>query len=395
MNDDFVFTSESVTAAHPDKLCDQISDEIVDRLLAEDPASRVVAECAMFGGVVFLATRFATTSRIDLVETARRVLRGAGYAPEDLDADECAVMTSHLGLLPEYYPPVDVAALDEESIARIPAGNQVTVFGFASNQTPSLMPLPIVLAHRLARRLEQVAKDGTLDYLMPDGKSQVAVEYRARRPRRLHSLGLVACLREARRVPEQRIRSDLLETVVEPVFAEEALRPDRSTRLHLNPEGPFLGGGPKVHCGLTGRKTAIDAYGEFARHSGSALSGKDPLRIDRVGAYAARYVANQVVAAGLADDCEVQLSYTVGEAEPISIQLETFNTGRIPDRQIAARIRSHFDLRPAGIVKSLGLQQAAARKGGFYRRLAAYGQVGRQDFEVPWESLGRAGTLLD
>jgi len=393
MSGEYIFISESVTAAHPDKLCDRISDEILDRLLAQDPASRVTAEAALFGGVVFLATRIATTARVDLAEIARGVAASAGYHREDYDGEAATVLTSSLGTLPESFPPVRASGLDDAGIAAIPAGNVVTVFGFASNQTESLMPLPIVLAHALARGLESAARSGDLPYLMPDGKTQVAVAYRDRRPWRIHSLSLVICRRPGVQVQDRRVRDDLIQAVIEPVFADLELAPDERTQLFFNPEGPFVGGGPQIHCGLTGRKTAVDCYGEFARHGGSALSGKDPLRIDRVGAYAARYVAKQVVAAGLAASCEVQLSYTAGEARPLSVQVDSFNTGSLPDDAIEARIRHHFDLRPAAIVRDLGLQEVAARPGGFYRHLAAYGHMGRMDLDAPWERLDCAEAL--
>ncbi|MBK1618730.1 methionine adenosyltransferase [Lamprobacter modestohalophilus] len=393
MTSEYISISESVTAAHPDKLCDRISDEIVDRLLEQDPASRVVAEAAMFGGVVFLATRIATSARIDLAETARRVLTGAGYHHDDYDAESASILTSSLGTLPESYPRVRAEELDEAGVAAIPAGNQVTVFGFAARQTASLMPLPIELAHALARGLEQAARRGDFPYLMPDGKSQVAVAYHDRTPRRIHSVSLVVCRRAGMQVAEQRLRDDLIQAVVEPVFAEREIRPDASTLYAFNPEGPFVGGGPQVHCGLTGRKTAADNYGGMARHSGAALSGKDPLRIDRVGAYAARWVAKQVVAAGLAEQCELQLSYTAGEAWPLSIQVDCFNTERIGEAVIEGRIRNAFDLRPAAIVRDLRLQSIAARPGGFYRHLTSYGHMGREDLDAPWERLDRIDAL--
>jgi S-adenosylmethionine synthetase len=393
MTKEYIFISESVTAAHPDKLCDRISDEIVDRLLAQDPASRVAAEAAMFGGVVFVATRIATAARIDLAETARQVVTESGYHREDYDGASATVLTSNLGTLPESYPSVRAALLDEEGIAGVPAGNQVTVFGFATDQTESLMPLPIVLAHALSRRLEEAARSGTFPYLMPDGKSQVAVAYRDRRPWRIHSLSLVLCRRPGATVQDRRIRDDLIQGVIEPVFEGRDLVPDACTRLYFNPEGPFVGGGPQVHCGLTGRKTAVDCYGEFARHGGAALSGKDPLRIDRAGAYAARYVAKQVVASGLAGSCEVQLSYAPGEPRPLSIQVDCFNTGRIPENAVEARIQRCFDLRPAAIVRDLELQEIAARPGGFYRHLAAYGHMGRLDLDAPWERTDHLDAL--
>ena len=393
MSTEYISICESVTAAHPDKLCDRISDEIVDRLLEQDPASRVVAETAMFGGVVFLATRIATTARIDLSEIARRVLSGAGYERDDYDGEGASILTSSLGTLPESYPAVHAEGLDETGISAIPAGNLVTVFGFSARETETLMPLPVVLAHALARGLEQAARSGALPYLMPDGKTQVALVYRDGRPSRIHSISLAVCRRPGVAVPERQVRDDLIQSVVEPVFAERELCPDNDTHYAFNPEGPFVGGGPQVHCGLTGRKTAVDCYGGLARHGGAALSGKDPLRIDRVGAYAARWVAKQVVAAGLAERCELQLSYVAGEAHPLSIQVDCFNTGRIPDTEIEAWIRRRFDLRPAAIVRDLGLQSFAARPGGFYRHLAAYGHMGREDLDAPWERLDRVSDL--
>jgi S-adenosylmethionine synthetase len=257
------------------------------------------------------------------------------------------------------------------------------------------MPLPILLAHRLAQRLERASLERTLDYLVPDGKSQVAVEYHARRPVRLHSVTLIACQSRGAQVPASRLRDDVIQYVIEPVLADQPTELRQSVALHVNPEGPFLGGGPSIHAGLTGRKTAIDTYGEYARHSGAALSGKDPLRVDRAGAYAARHAAKQVVAAGLAEDCELQLSYAVGQAQPISVHVETFNTGRIPDDEIQRRIVAAFDLRPGGIVRSLGLQHLPARHGGFYRKLAAYGHMGREDLEAPWERLDKMDAVAD
>ena len=393
MSSPYIAISESVTAAHPDKLCDRISDEIVDRLLEQDPASRVTAEAAMFGGVVFLATQVASTARVDLSEIARRVIRGAGYHPEDYDAEAATILTSALGTLPASYRRVRAGELGEAEIAAIPAANQVTLFGFATDETASLMPLPIELAHALARALEVTAKGGELGYLMPDGKSQVAVEYRDGRPARIHSLALVLCRRPGVSVSEARVREDMIERVIHPVFADQVLKPDSATRLFFNPEGPFVGGGPQVHCGLTGRKTAMDCYGERARNGSAALSGKDPLRIDRAGAYGARYAAKQVVAAGLARTCEVQLSYTAGEASPLSIQVDSFGTGAVADPEIETRIRAAIDLRPAALVKDLGLQEIAARPGGFYRHLAAYGHMGREDLDAPWERLDRVEAL--
>jgi S-adenosylmethionine synthetase len=395
MNDHYIFTSDSVLAGHPDKLCDQISDAILDSILAQDPGSRLMVESAFFDNVIFLSLRMATTARLDVADTARRIVSEAGYPKSELNADELSVMISQMGVTTSRYQAVDVASLDDAELGLYPAGNQATLFGFATRQTESLMPLPIMLAHRLSRRLEEVAINGELEYLVPDGKCQAAIAYEDRSPVRIHSLGLIGCQKEDKPVSAKRLRDDLIGAVLEPVMAEQSLNMDEKTQLYLNPEGAFLGGGPKSHSGLTGRKTAVDTYGEYARHNASALSGKDPLRIERAGTYAARYVAKHIVAAGLADDCEVQLTYTVALAEPISIQVDTFNTGKIPDKEIEAKIKRHFDLRPAAIVRDLGLQQIANQPGGYYRHLAAYGQMGREDLKAPWEELNKVDQLKD
>jgi S-adenosylmethionine synthetase len=394
MNNHYIFTSDSVLAGHPDKLCDQISDAILDSVLAQDPGSRVMVESAFFGNVIFLSLRLATKAGLDVADTARRVVREAGYPAAELNAEDLSVMISQMGVTTGRYQAIDVESLDDAELGLYPAGNQATLFGFATRQTESLMPLPIMLAHQLSRRLEEVATNGELEYLIPDGKCQAAVAYEERSPVRIHSLGLIGCQKEGvKAVSVKRMRDDLIGAVLEPVMAEQALKMDAKTQLYLNPEGAFLGGGPRSHSGLTGRKTAGDTYGEYARHNASALSGKDPLRIERAGSYAARYVAKHIVAAGLADDCEVQLTYTVALAEPISIQVDTFRTGKIPDKEIEARIKEYFDLRPAAIVRDLGLQRIANQPGGYYRHLAAYGQMGREDLQAPWEELNKVDQL--
>lgn len=392
MKSDFMFSSESVTEGHPDKLCDQIADALVDQYLRQDPFSRVLAECAVSNGILFVASRFASTATVDIPEVARRVIRQIGYTGEDFNADSCTVMTS-LTELP-LTPLADERELDDATIERIPAHNMANVFGFACDQTPVLMPLPIWLAHKLARRLTAVRQQRQLTYLSPDGKCQVAVEYRAGRPYRIHSLTLVAAQRQGQTVSAERLRDDLMALVVEPAFHDEAIRPDRRTAIYINPEGPLIDGGPAVHSGLTGRKNAIDSYGEYCRQSESALSGKDPTRIDRVGAYAARHAAKSVVAAGLASSCEVQLTYTPGQSRPVSMQVETFGSGRLPDEVIAKRIRAHFDFRPAAIIRAYNLRYLPTiHRGGFYRRLATYGQVGRLDLALPWERTDQAERL--
>lgn len=280
----------------------------------------------------------------------------------------------------------------EREIDAVTVRNQVTLFGFACRQTAALMPLPIWLSHKLARRLTSVRFQKILPYLTPDGWTQVGVEYENRVPRRVHSITVIATQMTPETSLEQ-LRDDIRQTVIEPAFHDEAIKPDGGTRIFINPEGIFLTGGPSIHSGLTGRKNAIDTYGEYSRHSGSALSGKDPLRIDRSGAYAARYAAKNVVAAGLADECEVLLSYTIGLARPVSVQVETFGTGHVPDSKITARIERHFDFRPAAILKQFNLRHLPMNKGGFYRKLAAYGQVGRMDIGLPWEVTDKAALL--
>jgi len=394
MKADFVLTSESVTQGHPDKLCDQISDAIVDRFLEHDPLSRIRAECAIATGVVFIAARFASNAQVDIPDVARRVIRQVGYEQGEFDATRCTIMTS---LSEHPLNPIhrqDERHFTDDQIEALTVDNQATAFGFACTQTAALMPLPIWLAHRLARRLAEVRQDRALLYLSPDGKTQVGVEYRDRKPHRIHSIALMASQREAGRPRPDELRRDLIESVITPVFAEEPVRPDAQTRIFVNPEGTLVGGGPAVHAGLTGRKNAVDTYGEYSRNSGDALSGKDPLRIDRVGAYAARHAAKNIVAAGLARECEVQLSYSIGLSRPVSVQVETFGTGTVDDATLAHRLEHRFDFRLGGIMRRFGLRRLpAARQGIFYRPLAAYGEVGRIDLELPWEYVDEADSL--
>jgi S-adenosylmethionine synthetase len=399
MRKDFMFTSESVTEGHPDKLCDQISDAIVDRFLQQDPAAAVIAECGVATAIVFIAARFASHASVDIPTVARQVITQIGYEQPEFNGKTCSVVTSLKEMPPDTRRPIDETDLPEAEIDHLTAKNQVTVFGFACDQTPGLMPLPIWLAHKLARRLTSVRLQKLLLYLTPDGETQVGVEYRDRRPARIHSLTVIASQSHptAAGGPEgKQLQDDLKEAVIDFVFREEDIKPDKDTHVFINPDGPFIGGGPAVHAGLTGRKTAIDTYGEYARHSGAALSGKDPSRIDRVGAYAARYAAKNVVAAGLADECEVQLSYSIGLSRPVSVQVETFGTGRIADEAIATLLKIHFDFRPAGIVRQFNLRRLPAQvKGGFYRKLSAYGHVGRMDIGLPWEVTDKAAELRE
>jgi S-adenosylmethionine synthetase len=394
MKKDFMFTSESVTEGHPDKLCDQISDAIVDRFLQHDPYTRIIAECAVAHSIVFIAARFNSNITIDLPNVARQVISMVGYDQRPFSSKKCSIVTSLTELPVEKQQSFREEELSDEEIEKIPVHNQVTVFGFACNQTPAYLPLPIWLAHRLARRLTAVRLKKILPYLAPDGKTQVGVEFKDSRPSRIHSITVVASQDHADTPNLETLTTDIRESVIDQVFSDEPIRPDSGTKIFVNPEGPFPVGGPSIHSGLTGRKNAIDTYGEFARHSGAALSGKDPLRIDRVGAYAARYAAKNIVAAGLADACEIQLSYSIGISRPVSVQVETFGTGVIPDTAIAALVEKNFDFRLAGIVKQFNLRHLPLTvKGGFYRKLAAYGHMGRMDIGLPWEVLDKLQSL--
>jgi S-adenosylmethionine synthetase len=393
MIQDFMFTSESVTEGHPDKLCDQISDAVIDHFLSQDPCSRVRAECAVSGAIVFIAARFASTANIDFSRIARKVIMEIGYERPDFNARTCSILTSPQALPVGSYGQFNEQKLTEAQIDTVRVENQVTVFGYASDQTAELMPLPIALARKLARRLDEVRHAQLLPYLMPDGKVQVGIGFKHRRPKSIHSVTITAEQRVAEKPSLRRLRGDIIETVIEPVFKAESLGPDRKTRIMVNPDGPFLGG-PTHHSGLTGRKNAVDTYGEYARLSEKALSGKDMLRIDRVGAYAARHAAKNVVAAGLAAECEVMLSYSIGLTQPVSLQAETFGTGKKPDDQIAELISAHFDFRLAGILKKFQLRYLPARHPeGFYRKLAAYGHVGRTDIDLPWEHVDEVDAL--
>ncbi|MBD2255558.1 methionine adenosyltransferase [Nostoc parmelioides] len=394
MKRDFMFTSESVTEGHPDKLCDQISDAIVDRFLQQDPYARVITECAASTGIVFIAARFEPNTNVDFTNIARQVIDQVGYEQMEFNGKNCSILTSLKELSPNPYHLFNEHKLSDAEIEQITVTNQATVFGFACHQTSTLMPLPIWLAHKLARQISEVRKQNLLSYLTPDGKTQVGVEYKNRRPYRIHSITVIASQNKASKPDLKQLQDDIRETVIYPVFADEEIKPDEKTRIFINPDGPFIVGGPAVHSGLTGRKNAIDTYGEYSKHSGSALSGKDPIRIDRVGAYVARYAAKNVVAANLADECEVQLSYSIGLARPVSIQVETFGTGKISDEDITVLLEKHFDFRLAGILKEFNLRHLPSlTQGGFYRKLAAYGHVGRQDIDLPWEKIDKVGLL--
>jgi S-adenosylmethionine synthetase len=394
MKKNFLFTSESLTDGHPDKLCDLISDSLVDHFLRLDPFSRIVTECAVSTSIVFVAARFDSDASVDVANIARTAIERVGYNPRTFNARNCSIVTSLRELSPDDYRRFDEATLTDQEIEAITVKNQVTLFGFACNQTPSLMPLPIFLAHQLARRLREVRLHGLLPFLDPDGKVQVGILYRDRRPVRIQSITIIASQGKASKPEPYIITEGLRAEVIEQVFRNEPLKPDRDTLFLINPDGPFVGGGPSAHSGMTGRKNAVDTYGGYARQSDAALSGKDPLRIDRVGAYAARHAAKNVVAAGLADECEVQLSYAVGLARPVSIQVETFGTGKVEDDALAALVERHFDFRLAGIVREFNLRRLpAAKPEGFYSRLAVYGHVGRTDMDLPWERIDKAERL--
>jgi S-adenosylmethionine synthetase len=396
MRKDFVFISESVTEGHPDKLCDQISDAIVDHFLTQDPYARVRAECAISTSILFIAARFASEIKADIPNLARKVIGQAGYLQPDFDARTCSILTS----LQEYPPDADLFfnenRLSEKEIDKIHVRQHATVFGYACRQTEVLMPLPIWLAHKLARQLIAARLQRLIPYLSPDGKTQVGVEYRNRKPHRIHSITIIASRAKSagNNVNMKQLHDDVLEAVIRPSFAGEDIRPDNQTMIFINPVENLMVGGPAVHSGLTGRKTDVDTYGDYARQGGNALSGKDPMRIDRVGTYAARYAAKNLVAAGLADECEVQLSYSIGQPRPLSIMVETFGTGKRPDDDLANLVEQHFDFRLAGILKRFQLRQLPAlHKGKFYQRLAAYGQVGRVDIKLPWEETDKIKLL--
>jgi len=399
MKNDFIFMSESVTDGHPDKICDQISDAIVDHFLAQDPQARVRAECAVATSILFIIARFISEIKVDIPNVARKVIGQLGYGQPDFDARTCSILTS----LQEYPPDADLFfnenRLTEEEVENIHVRQQATVFGFACRQTAALMPLPIWLAHQLARQLVTARVQNLAPYLSPDGKTQIGVEYRNRRPFRIHSITVIAARGSqaaSLEIPDERLHHDIREAVIKPAFAAEEIKPDDQTLIFVNPMEHLMVGGPSVHSGLTGRKTDVDTYGQYARHSGNALSGKYPMRIDRVGAYAARYAAKNVVAAGLAEECEVQLSYSIGFSRPVSLQVETFGTGKLPDEELANLLARHFDFRLAAILRDFNLRHLPAlNKGRFYRNLAAYGQVGRLDLNLPWEVTDKAEVLKE
>ena len=402
----YVFTSESVTEGHPDKICDQVSDAVLDALLAQDSTSRVACETVVNTGLCMITGEVTSKAQVDFIHLVRDVIRDIGYSGAragGFDATSCAVLVALDQQSPDIAQGVDEA--DDHAgdpLDKVGAGDQGIMFGYACNETPELMPLPISLAHRLARRLAEVRHNGTLDYLLPDGKTQVSVVYENDKPVEIDTILIstqhtaeVTGLTDEQEV-RNRISEDLWTHVVEPATADLPLKPDRANcRYLVNPTGKFVVGGPQGDAGLTGRKIIVDTYGGYARHGGGAFSGKDPTKVDRSAAYAARYVAKALVASGLANRAEVQLSYAIGVAKPVSILVESFGTGKVSNAELTDLVQEHFDLRPGAIIEQFKLREMPSLNGGrFYRDTAAYGHFGRPDLNLPWEDVNDKAAAL-
>lgn len=407
----FLFTSESVTEGHPDKVCDQISDAILDEFLTKYPQSRVAAETTVTTGMALVCGEITSDCYVDIPAVVRNTIKNIGYTESEgggFDFNTCAVLTSideqscdiAGGVNKALESRSDNADTSVSETEDIGAGDQGIMFGYACNETPELMPLPISLAHKLSYRLAQVRKQGILSYLRPDGKSQVTVEYVDGKPSRIHTVlistqhdDIIDGISDNAQI-QAKIREDIKKYVIDYVFENEAIKLDVETKILVNPSGRFVVGGPQGDAGLTGRKIIVDTYGGYSRHGGGAFSGKDPTKVDRSAAYASRYVAKNVVASGLAEKCEIELAYAIGVAEPISIMVDTFGTGKISDDEISELVAKNFDLRPAAIIKNFDLRNLPAKNGGkFYQLLAAYGHMGRTDIDVPWEHTDKAEAL--
>ena len=407
----FLFTSESVTEGHPDKVCDQISDAILDEFLTKYPQARVAAETTVTTGMALVCGEITADCYVDIPAVVRNTIKNIGYIGTNgggFDYKTCAVLTSideqssdiAGGVNKALESRSDNADTSVSETENIGAGDQGIMFGYACNETPELMPLPISLAHKLSHRLAQVRKDGTLSYLRPDGKSQVTVEYVDGKPARIDTV-LISTQHDPEingesdnQKVQDIIRRDVIAYVIDEVFAHETIKLDDTTKILVNPSGRFVVGGPQGDAGLTGRKIIVDTYGGYSRHGGGAFSGKDPTKVDRSAAYAARYVAKNIVAAGLAEKCEIELAYAIGVAEPVSIMVDTFSTGKISDDEISKLVAKNFDLRPAAIINQFDLRGLPAKNGGqFYQLLAAYGHMGRTDIVVPWEQTDKADSL--
>ena len=409
----FLFTSESVTEGHPDKVCDQISDAILDVFLTEDPQSRVAAETTATTGMVLVSGEISSDCYVDIPSVVRDTIKRIGYKGEEgggFDYKTCAVLTSideqstdiAGGVNKALETRNDTSATSATETENLGAGDQGIMFGYACNETEELMPLPISLAHKLAYKLSEVRKNKTVNYLRPDGKTQVTVEYVDNKPKRIDTIVIstqhdpeINNETDNKKIQEI-IRKDMIEYVINEVFKNEKIKPDETTKYYINPSGRFVIGGPQGDAGLTGRKIIVDTYGGYARPGGGAFSGNDPTKVDRSAAYAARWVAKNILAAGLAQRCEIELAYAIGMAEPVSVLVDTFGTGKIKDEELQEIVKKTFDLRPAAIIKQFQLRELPSKFGGkFYQKLAAYGHMGRVDFYVPWEEVQMADKLKE